>query len=378
MNDNSYLPRTGGRRFARIIEILVHELLEGEVWKPLGKFASQQRLMQRFSICKGTANEIIRHLKARRLIYSLPRKGSFVARRGSDTVFGVILSACRHSEIFPVIAEELHAIAAARNVRLAVADCSYNEPWLRVRHVLAAAKRLAAARVHGVVFHPIQFAAEADAANRRVLEVFAAVQIPVVAIDCALAAGFGAPPCDFVGVENEAALAALTRAVLARGRVAPRFLTLPYHGASIAERIRGFRAASGAPADHVWTFRPDDSAALARHLDAAPGVDAILCHNDIAAVRLRTALRKLGRRVPEDILVTGFDDVTYAALATPALPTVRQPCRDLAATALELLERRIADPTRRIRSVRLLADVFPDGDPRPSAIVAGRTGRRIS
>ncbi|OKI64042.1 substrate-binding domain-containing protein [Micromonospora sp. CB01531] len=44
-----------------------------------------------------------------------------------------------------------------------------------------------------------------------------------------------------------------------------------------------------------------------------------------------------GLHVPEDLVITGFDDIPMAALVTPLLTTVRQPVRELAAQTARLL-----------------------------------------
>jgi DNA-binding LacI/PurR family transcriptional regulator len=49
------------------------------------------------------------------------------------------------------------------------------------------------------------------------------------------------------------------------------------------------------------------------------------------------ALRKAGRRVPEDVAVVGFDDAPLAAFTTPALTTVRQPVEELGAVIAAML-----------------------------------------
>jgi DNA-binding LacI/PurR family transcriptional regulator len=49
------------------------------------------------------------------------------------------------------------------------------------------------------------------------------------------------------------------------------------------------------------------------------------------------AIRARGLRVPEDVSVTGFDDLFFAAYLTPALTTVRQPMRRMGQMAMENL-----------------------------------------
>jgi DNA-binding LacI/PurR family transcriptional regulator len=71
---------------------------------------------------------------------------------------------------------------------------------------------------------------------------------------------------------------------------------------------------------------PLDRTACAEAVEAVvgggPGVTAIAGFNDDVALRVLTALRDLGRRVPDDVAVIGFDDNGYGAHTTPALTTV--------------------------------------------------------
>jgi DNA-binding LacI/PurR family transcriptional regulator len=60
-------------------------------------------------------------------------------------------------------------------------------------------------------------------------------------------------------------------------------------------------------------------------LDAHPRLTAIVCVNDLMAVGAMRELRARGLRVPEDVSVTGFDNVTLAQFCHPALTTVHIP-----------------------------------------------------
>jgi LacI family transcriptional regulator len=77
---------------------------------------------------------------------------------------------------------------------------------------------------------------------------------------------------------------------------------------------------------------------------------ALVCYNDIAAIGAIRALRERGLRVPEDMSVVGFDDNQAAAYQNPSLTTIRQPLRQMGATAAKTLLRRIraqgSDPDR--------------------------------
>lgn len=60
-----------------------------------------------------------------------------------------------------------------------------------------------------------------------------------------------------------------------------------------------------------------------RVLAADPAVTAILCGNDDTAMAVRRALYDLGRDVPGEVSIVGFDDIPGSAYWTPALTTVR-------------------------------------------------------
>ena len=56
-------------------------------------------------------------------------------------------------------------------------------------------------------------------------------------------------------------------------------------------------------------------------------------------------LGRLGVKVPDDLLITGFNDVSISWLSSPAITTVRQPTDVLGSVALRRLFERIASPT---------------------------------
>jgi DNA-binding LacI/PurR family transcriptional regulator len=60
-------------------------------------------------------------------------------------------------------------------------------------------------------------------------------------------------------------------------------------------------------------------------ISADPGLTAIVCVNDLMAVGAMREIRERGLRVPQDISVTGFDNITLAQFCYPALTTVHIP-----------------------------------------------------
>lgn len=63
----------------------------------------------------------------------------------------------------------------------------------------------------------------------------------------------------------------------------------------------------------------------------------VMCGNDVLAVGALCQARRMGLRVPEDISITGFDDIELATVVEPAITTVHVPHREMGRKAAQLL-----------------------------------------
>ncbi|MFZ0159175.1 MAG: substrate-binding domain-containing protein, partial [Kineosporiaceae bacterium] len=91
-------------------------------------------------------------------------------------------------------------------------------------------------------------------------------------------------------------------------------------------------------------------------LEGDPEIDAIVALNDRSALGAMDAVTMRGRRVPADVVVTGFDDEDFAAFSLPSLTTVSQNLHEQGVMAGELLLRLLAgdDPGEVRVPVRLM------------------------
>jgi LacI family transcriptional regulator len=76
-------------------------------------------------------------------------------------------------------------------------------------------------------------------------------------------------------------------------------------------------------------------------LDLWPRPSAVACFNDKVAVGVMEAAAARGLRVPQDLSVTGFDDIDVSRATTPRLTTVRQPLQEMGRTAVTMLMRQL-------------------------------------
>jgi LacI family transcriptional regulator len=104
--------------------------------------------------------------------------------------------------------------------------------------------------------------------------------------------------------------------------------------------------------------------ALRDLLERAPGFTAVVCGNDLLAIGALHECARRGIEVPREMSVAGFDDIEMAAVAAPALTTVRVPAADIGRLAAERMLARLAG-----------AHVAAVEELRVELIVRGSTGR---
>jgi DNA-binding LacI/PurR family transcriptional regulator len=178
-------------------------------------------------------------------------------------------------------------------------------------------------------------------------------------------------PC--VTVDSEAAVAdAVARLVLlGHRRIAMVSGTLAASDRA-QQRVRGYRkgmadAGLKAPADRSALRRKRRR--RARHvLQADNRPTALVCSNDLLAIRSIRAAHLGGLSVPEDLSVIGFDGIALGEDLTPALTTIAQPNSDIGRHSVELLVQAMAGGTTLQADASLLLPyTFRDGESCASA-----------
>lgn len=152
---------------------------------------------------------------------------------------------------------------------------------------------------------------------------------------------------DSVQAENAESATRLAELVIGGGARRIVFAGDPDSSPDVLERWQSLTEVAGRAHDVTLDAVPPDGfgeadgAALARSaLEADALADAYVCANDELALGMLSVLREHGVDVPGRVQVTGFDDVMAARYA--GLTTVRQPMRELGATAARLLDERIS------------------------------------
>ena len=153
-----------------------------------------------------------------------------------------------------------------------------------------------------------------------------------------------------VAVDNRNGGRMATRHLLAQGYRTVGLISGPLEWWEARQRRLGWQDAlteAGKAAEDDLLVEGDWTAGsgergLRRLLARRPDVDAVFVCNDQMAAGALQAARQMGRRVPDDLAMVGFDDIPESAYLCPPLSTVRQDLTSLGRCAVRELGRRIA------------------------------------
>jgi LacI family transcriptional regulator len=202
---------------------------------------------------------------------------------------------------------------------------------------------LAEKRVDGILFVAVGMSAERICVlqERRMPVVVVDRDIPGVTVDSVMTA-------------NERGGWLATRHLIELGHRRIAFIAGPSDVTPSAERVTGYRQAlreADIPVDEALILKGDfqyESGYQATHqllsIDDSP--TAIFACNDLMAIGTISAAVGLGRQIPADLSVVGFDDVPLACFANPSLTTVVQPKYEIGVVAATMLLERMQDPDR--------------------------------
>ena len=321
-----------------------------------GRFPSDAQLMRRFGVSRATVMRAVDGLVRDGLLYRRRGSGTYLCARCSFGRIGLLIHGSDYCEFFAPFARQVSHLCQRRGVGLLFADLSDGPTLSRIRKVRSVVAEWVKTGVDGVLYQPVELVPDAARINSTILDVFDKAGVPVVLVDSDVVPAPARSNYDLAAVNHFEAGRAMGEHLRAVGAKRVAYLSQRDRAPCVLARELGVKTAtSGLPlAGETLYAEPDDAKSVRRFL-AAKRPDAIACYNDRQASLLVKTLTSLGRRVPDDILVAGFDDVNFARLSTPALTTLHQPCAELADLAFEMLQARIRHPESPIRETFLAA-----------------------
>jgi len=175
------------------------------------------------------------------------------------------------------------------------------------------------------------------------MPVLARLEVPIVLVD-------NQHPGDFVQsvlIDNLAGTRQITAHLIQLGHEKIAYIGDQCGFQSETERFSGYSEAmeaAGLPVKRELKMQGDGKieggmAAMESLLAQPETPTAVVCYNDMTAIGALHVVQQHDLRVPEDISLVGFDDISLASYLHPPLTTVRQPKRAMGTAAVEILIR---------------------------------------
>lgn len=193
-------------------------------------------------------------------------------------------------------------------------------------------------------------------------EMLCGLDIPILFVDGPSRRNGKSLPADQLYMDNITETTKFVNDMLAKGRTRIGFVGDYDHCQSFYERYTAFYLAvamAGYSVDPAFVIKYnhlEEMQPLVDSMKAFP--DVFICANDFVATDLLQALAAVGKRVPDDVLVCGFDDSAESRLSKPPLTTVHIHTQIIAFTAVHLLISRIQEPSLDYRTVHTQTDLI--------------------
>ena len=163
-------------------------------------------------------------------------------------------------------------------------------------------------------------------------------------------------------VDNRVGGRLATKHLIEQGRQNIGIITGPMSWWEARQRELGWREelmANGRSVDESYITHGDWTPSSGERgirmlLDWHPEMDAIFACNDQMSLGAMKIARQMGRRIPEDLAIVGFDDIPEAPYFDPALTTVRQDMTEMGREGVRQLIGMINNPEQsRMESIRI-------------------------
>lgn len=273
-------------------------------------------------------------------------------RRQTSGIIGLLVSDIRNP-FFTDIARAIEDVA--HDHELSVFLCNTDEDPLKEAQYL---ETLLAENVAGIILSPTPSTADhfEFVLNNHTPIVMIDRRIDGVVADCVLS-------------DNEAVARMLTQHLIDAGCERIGAVIGMSESTTGRARMAGYRravmdAALPAIADFVRPNETAGEALVSKWLASDKPPDAILTGNIRLTIGALNAIRKANLRIPDDLLLAGFDETVWMQHIGPGITVVSQPTYEMGRSAAELLIQRMAQPDRAAREVILKGDLIVRGSTR--------------
>lgn len=182
------------------------------------------------------------------------------------------------------------------------------------------------------------------------LDIFRGAKCPIVILDYS----DDSMQMDSVAINNQDSVVLAMRYLVDRGHTKISYLRGSYRIKAFRERLQGYRILmqkKKLPYDdkNIITLSTTINGAyrdMLQYLDKKPDLPtAFMADNDMIAIGAMKALQERGVRIPEDVSIVGFDDISFSEISSPRLTTIRVPNIDMGRLAVRRVIERLDGKT---------------------------------
>ena len=341
-------------KYQHLFEQMKTDILSGR-YRHGQKMPSEAAMMMRSGMSRITVTRAFRELQQAGLVDRIAGSGTFA--RGAASLetraylFGLLIPELGETEIFAPICRAIASAPAAKPHALLWGNAGTGST---AKQALSLAEQFVSRGVDGVFFAPLEFGADADKVNHRILRKLRRAHIATVLLDRRVSRLSSRDRADITGINHRHAAYIATEHLLRGGCRKVCFVTSGRTSSSVADRLAGFLQAVSDQHLRVHGKQNFDLASgsteLRRWIQSGKPL-GIVCVNDKVAGQVLHLVDFWKLPVPQDIRLTGIDDVGFASILPVPLTTVKQPINQIGETALQLMLERIhsaAMPTREV------------------------------
>lgn len=266
-------------------------------------------------------------------------------RTGKTGLVGVIMD--YSDPFFGKIVKEIEAVLRKKDFLPITLSCNEQD-------AKSLFHRLVEQRVDGIILIPPH-----DTADNEFFKELSICGIPVVTMDREVPADVS-----FVGTDDYAGGWMNAEYFYSRGHRKMGYYAGPPQASSAALRKKGFKDFCDLHADcrylqfgTEWWYANKDEC-IREFLKKLPEATCIGSFYDYYALQLYRLATELGRRIPEDLAVSGFGNVEYQYLSGPFVTTFDQKPKELGQCAVECLLRHMNDKTLKPENIRIKPELI--------------------
>ncbi|MFC0470196.1 LacI family DNA-binding transcriptional regulator [Halalkalibacter kiskunsagensis] len=175
------------------------------------------------------------------------------------------------------------------------------------------------------------------------------------------------PECSAVFCDNYLAGQQIGTFLVETGHTHFAFISGPLDTSTTIDRKKGFEEALAKKgifnlSVEIGNYTYESGfTAMRKLLQAEKQIDGIFCGNDITALGAIDAAKSLGYRIPEELSVVGFDDISMASWPSFSLTTWKQPVEEMIEATIQLLMDEINEKKRKVVTRSLSGELIIRG-----------------